>query len=386
MSTTHWLRHPVESGAAAGFGLYLHVPFCAHRCGYCDFATWADRGHLMDRYVAGLHREIARVASEADGRVLTSVFVGGGTPTLLPASDLAGVMASIGREFDAAPEAEVTVECNPENASVDLFGALVEAGVNRISMGAQSFVPAVLETLERGHGPDRPALAVEQAREAGIGQVSLDLIYGTPGERDEDWATSLREALAIGLDHLSAYALTVHDNTSFGRRVAAGTLAQPDEDVQADRFAVADDVLGVAGFEHYELANWSRGPAARSAHNVLYWRHGDYAAVGVGAHGHVDGHRWWGPRSIERWLEAVEDGRPGIAGEEQLEDDDRAVERLLLGLRLADGIHAADLPPIDAEALQEAVDAGLVTTDCGRLSCTPSGWFVLDEAVRRLTD
>ncbi|MFT5224147.1 MAG: putative oxygen-independent coproporphyrinogen III oxidase [Glaciecola sp.] len=383
--TDGWLHDPVESGVKAGLGLYLHVPFCAHRCGYCDFATYADRDHLIKSYVAGLHTELQRVASVHDGRAITSVFVGGGTPTILEHDDLAGVMRRIASEFDIVEGAEVTVECNPETASVDLFGALVDAGVNRISMGAQSFAPHILKMLERGHDQDRPASAVEQAREAGIAEVNLDLIYGTPGERPEDWETSLRRALEIGTDHVSAYALTIHDNTSFGRKVNAGTMLSPDEDVQADRFAIAGDILGGAGFEHYELSNWARTPALRSDHNILYWRHGDYLAIGVGAHGHDDGHRWWAPRGIERWLEDVEAGRPSIAGQENLGPDERAIERLLLGLRLADGVHAKDLPPIAQEAMQDAVDAGLVTTNCGRLQCTSDkGWFLLDEAVRRL--
>ncbi len=379
-----WLTDPVESGRAAGLGLYLHVPFCKHRCGYCDFATWADRDHLMERYVAGLHADLVRQAGEHDGRALDSIFVGGGTPTRLPADDLAGVVARIHTEFDVAAGAEVTVEANPENASVEYFGALVEAGVNRISMGAQSFAPHVLVTLERGHDRDRPARAVAEAREAGVAEVSLDLIYGTPGESDADWEASLRAAVEVGTDHLSAYALTIHENTTFGSAVGRGVMPPPDEDVQADRFEVAGEVLGAAGFEHYEVSNWARNPALRSDHNVVYWRHGDYLAVGVGAHGHRDGHRWWAPRSIEKWLAAVEAGRPAIGGEEHLDDDSRAVERLLNGLRLRDGIHARDLPPIADEALQDAVDAGLVTTDCGRLQCTERGWFLLDEAIRRL--
>lgn len=379
-----WLLDPVESGRSAGFGLYLHVPFCAHRCGYCDFATWADRDHLMDRYVAGMHLDLARTAAEHDGRQVTSIFVGGGTPTRLTAEDLSGIVARMHAEFDVADGAEVTVECNPETASVEYFSALVEAGVNRVSMGAQSFAPHVLQTLERQHDRDRPALAVQQAREAGITEINLDLIYGTPGEREEDWATSLRAALEIGTDHVSAYALTIHDNTAFGRRVSQGEMAQPDEDLQADRFVIAGEVFDAAGFEHYEVSNWARTPALRSDHNVLYWRHGDYLAFGVGAHGHDDGHRWWAPRSIEKWLADVEAGGPSIGGEERLDADERAVERLLNGLRLADGIHADDLPPINPEAMQDAVDAGLVTTTCGRLHCTPDGWFLLDEAIRRL--
>jgi putative oxygen-independent coproporphyrinogen III oxidase len=399
-----WLTAPVECGPKAGFGVYLHVPFCHHRCGYCDFATSAvgDRGSddldaLLSRYVAALRSDLGRqvaagpaahapAADEVPGAwpTVTSVFVGGGTPTLLPPPLIAEVVASVGRELDLAPGAEVTVECNPETASVELFGALAEVGVTRISMGAQSFTPSVLETLERRHTPDRPLEAVRQVREGGIGEVNLDLIFGTPGESDEDWRRTLETVLAAGTDHVSAYALTVHDNTPFGRRVRDGDLLAPDDDVQRDRFDLADEVLGAGGFEHYELSNWALGPARRSAHNVLYWRHGDYLAVGVGAHGHLDGRRWWTTRSTERYLDAVEQGVTPVAGAEVLDDDERAMERLLLGLRLQEGLHPLDAPPLEPLALEDAMAAGLIATSCGRLQCTAKGWFLLDEAVARL--
>jgi putative oxygen-independent coproporphyrinogen III oxidase len=401
-----WLTDPVESGPAAGFGVYLHVPFCHHRCGYCDFATAAvgDRSHddqqaLFRRYVAALTADLGRQvaagrrahapATEQDALeprwpVVTSVFVGGGTPTLLGGSLLADVVRAVGRELDVAPDAEVTVECNPETASADLFAALVDVGVTRVSMGAQSFAPHVLTTLERGHTPDRPVEAVAQAREAGIAELNLDLIYGTPGETDADWRRTLDAVLAARTDHVSAYALTIHDNTAFGRAVATGRLPTVDEDVQRDRFDLAREVLGAGGFEHYEVSNWALGPARRSRHNVLYWRHGDYLGVGVGAHAHLAGRRSWTTRSTDRYLEAVEAGASPVAGSEELTDAERAEERLLLGLRLRDGLHPTDAPPIEPLALEDAMVAGLVETACGRLRCTDAGWFLLDDAVTRL--
>lgn len=401
-----WLTDPVESGPAAGFGVYLHVPFCHHRCGYCDFATAAvgDRGAddqqaLFRRYVAALAADVGRQvaagprahASAAERDALeprwpevTSVFVGGGTPTLLGGPLLAEVARAVARELDVAAGAEITVECNPETASVELFGALVEAGVTRVSMGAQSFAPHVLTTLERGHTAERPVEAVAQAREAGIAELNLDLIYGTPGETDADWRRTLEAVLAAGTDHVSAYALTIHDNTAFGRAVATGRLSTVDEDVQRDRFDLAREVLGAGGFEHYEVSNWALGPARRSRHNVLYWRHGDYLGVGVGAHAHLAGRRWWTTRSTDRYLEAVEAAASPVAGSEELTDAERAEERLLLGLRLRDGLHPNDVPPIDPLALEDAMDAGLIETACGRLRCTDAGWFLLDDAVTRL--
>jgi putative oxygen-independent coproporphyrinogen III oxidase len=402
--TRRWLTDPVESGAAAGFGVYLHVPFCHHRCGYCDFATDAvgDRGDAdarFARYVTALTADLGRQV--AAGRAahgpatardelgdawptVTSIFVGGGTPTLLPPPLLAEVLRAVGRELDVATDAEVTVECNPETASEELFGTLVDAGVGRVSMGAQSFAPHVLRTLERGHDAQRPLTAVAQARAAGIGAINLDLIYGTPGESDADWRATLEQVLAAGTDHVSAYALTIHDSTPFGRAIARGVLPAPDEDVQRDRFDQAREVLGAGGFEHYEVSNWALGSRQRSRHNLLYWRHGDYLGVGVGAHGHLAGRRWWTTRSTTRYLEAVEAGRSPVTGTEELADAERAEERLLLGLRVREGLHPGDVPPLLPLALEDAMDAGLITTACGRLQCTEEGWFLLDDAVARL--
>lgn len=409
-TTRAWLLDPVESGSAAGFGLYLHVPFCDHRCGYCDFATaavgdqaQADQQALFDRYldalVTDLRRQVAagprQHAPPGDARggdgavgtawpVVTSIFIGGGTPTLLGGERLAMLLGAVHDCLDVAADAEVTVECNPETASVELFGHLASAGVGRLSMGAQSFAPHVLRTLERGHDAERPVTAMAQAREGGIAEVNLDLIFGTPGETDADWRATLEAVLIAGTDHVSAYALTIHDNTAFGRAVAGGAMPQIDEDVQRDRFDVAWEVLGSGGFEHYEVSNWALGTARRSRHNLLYWRHGDYLAVGVGAHGHLAGRRWWTTRSTTRYLDAVAAGDSPIAGSEVLTDDERAQERLFLGLRVREGLHPNDLPPIEPLALEEAMDAGLVETSCGRLRCTDAGWFLLDEAVSRL--
>jgi putative oxygen-independent coproporphyrinogen III oxidase len=407
-----WLTDPVESGRAAGFGVYLHVPFCSHRCGYCDFATAAvgdrsadDREALYDRYTAALTAELLRQVAvgpaghapagadvPAAWRPVTSVFVGGGTPTLLGGRRLARVLEVLADELDLAEDVEVTVECNPETSSVALFADLAAAGVTRLSMGAQSFAPHVLRTLERGHDPQRPLTAVAEAREAGIPEISLDLIYGTPGERQQDWEATLDAVLAAGTDHVSAYALTIHDSTPFGRAIASGTLPAPDEDLQRDRFDATRERLGAAGFDHYEVANWARvrsrpgrPPApARSRHNLLYWRHGDYLGIGVGAHAHLAGRRAWTTRSTDRFLAAVETGRDPVAGSEELDTDERAMERLLLGLRVREGLHPADLPPIEPLAYEDALDARLVETACGRLRCTETGWFLLDEAVRRL--
>ena len=409
-----WLTTPVECGAAAGFGVYLHVPFCHHRCGYCDFAVAAvggldrqRRDDLERRYVAALTADLARQvaagrrrhapagADHLDDRwpEVTSVFVGGGTPTLLAPAQLAAVIGAVGRELDLASDVEVTVEANPETASPELFAALHEVGVNRLSIGAQSFTPHVLTTLEREHGPEGALWAAELARSAGIDHLSLDLMYGTPGETTAQWEATLAQVLLADVEHVSAYALTIHTGTPFGRRVDRGQLPAVDEDAQAERFASLRRVLGAGGFEHYEVANLARGSRHRSRHNLLYWRHGDYLGVGAGAHGHLAGRRWWSRRSTPRYVHAVEsagaapwtEGPTPLAGSEVLDDGQRAAERLFLGLRVREGLHPNDVPPIDPLALEDALSAGLVETACGRLRCTDDGWFLLDDAVDRLT-
>jgi len=432
---TRWLDGPVESGRRAGFGVYLHVPFCHHRCGYCDFAVApvggldeARRDDLQARYAAALTADLARqVAATPRGLLrglggsspgdrrgahhldagpdaapdaapdawpkVTSIYIGGGTPTLLAPAQLAAVVTAVHRELDVAADAEITVEANPETASTPLFEALAGVGVNRLSIGAQSFTPHVLTTLERGHGPDAALAAVQSAREAGIAEVSLDLMYGTPGESQQDWEASLAQVLLADVDHVSAYALTIHEGTPFGQRVGRSLLADVDQDVQAARFRTLHRVLTAGGFEHYEVSNLARGPRSRSRHNLLYWRHGDYLGVGAGAHGHLGGWRWWSQRSTPRYVHAVEQaatapwgvGATPVADHEVLDADQRAAERLLLGLRVREGIHPQDLPPISPLALEDALAAGLVETACGRLRCTESGWFLLDDAVDRLT-
>jgi len=408
-----WLARPAEAGIAAGFGVYLHVPFCHHRCGYCDFATEPVGGlaplareDVMRRYVAALCDDVRAQAAVRAHPQVTSVFVGGGTPTLLPPEGLAAVLDVTAGVFDLAADVEITVECNPETAELRIFEVLAAAGVNRISMGAQSFDPGVLRTLDRLHRPDRVAEAVEQVRRGGIDAVSVDLIYGTPGESADSWAATLAAVVAMNVDHVSAYALSVHANTPLARAVAAGTTPSPDDDVQRDRFDQGRDALAAAGYEHYEVSNFARGPRARSRHNVLYWRHGDYLGLGVGAHAHRDGRRWWTTRSTERYLAASEASAHGAAGaqsasgvrgrdeegrlldvtgEEILDDEARRLERLLLGLRVREGLHRDDLPPLSATALDEVVGLGLVRLEGERLAATEAGWFLLDETVRRLT-
>ena len=350
-------------------GIYLHVPFCAHRCHYCDFNTYDDLGHLMDRYAAAMVDQITRMLGSRDWPPFGSVFIGGGTPTLLgealcPIVDATRPAWAVG--------AEVTVEANPETVDEEYFVTLAKAGVNRVSMGAQSFTPQVLTFLGRQHTAERPLQAVAAARAAGIERVSLDLIYGTPGETDQDWEHSLRTAVDAELDHLSAYALTVEANTPYATMVRDNPALAPDEDTQARRMDAADQILGNAGLQRYEVSNWAR-PGYESQHNLVYWRGGDWLGIGAGAHGHWQGHRTWQLRAPERWIEAVEAGQEPLGGEEHVSDIERREERLLMGLRITEGVARAEVVPIDEAAAKQLIAQGLLTDDGQRLRVTAQG-------------
>jgi oxygen-independent coproporphyrinogen-3 oxidase len=324
-------------GRDEGFGVYVHVPFCASRCDYCAFATWTDRDHLMERYAEACVSEIGRAVRDEGLPPATSVFVGGGTPSRLPADLLAGILDAIPR----LEEAEVTVECNPEDASGERFGRWRSAGVNRVSFGVQSMVPHVLAGLGRHHDPDSVGRAVGLAGAAGFGSVNVDLIFGGAGETDEDFRYSLDAVLRLEPvpGHISAYALTVEPGTP----LAADRSRHPDDDVQARRYGLADEVLGDAGFEWYEVSNWAR-PGQSCRHNRLYWEQGDYRGIGAAAHSHRRGRRWWNIRTPERYIAAGDDGRPTMAGEEVLSDEERLFEGLALSLRTWRGVPASVVP------------------------------------------
>ncbi|MGH8932676.1 MAG: radical SAM family heme chaperone HemW [Egibacteraceae bacterium] len=368
-------------------GIYLHIPFCAHRCHYCDFNTYAGLDGLIPRYVAALRADLRRIAASgppgAQWPEFGSIFVGGGTPTMLPAADLAGVLRLVAEVLPVAPDAEVTVEANPETVTEEEMSTLVEAGMNRLSMGAQSFVPHVLAALGRRHDAERPLRALASARAAGVRRLNLDLIYGTPGERDEDWQASLETVLRTGVAHVSAYALTVEPATEYAARIRAGLAIPPDEDVQADRMAEADHVLTAAGLRRYEVSNWAR-PGEECRHNLVYWRGGDWLGVGAGAHGHWAGRRWWSLRSPARYADAALAGDDTTAGDETLDDSGRRAERLMLGLRLAEGVEVAAVEPVDLTQMRRLGDAGLVEVDGERLRLTDKGWPLANAITLRL--
>ncbi|MCA1721785.1 MAG: radical SAM family heme chaperone HemW [Actinobacteria bacterium] len=364
------------------FGMYVHVPFCVTRCGYCDFNTYTDLGGLQGTYAHTAVEEVRlarRVLGERAPAVET-VFVGGGTPTLLPPDDLAGVLQAVRDEFGLAEGAEVTTEANPDSVDARSLEQLRAAGFTRISFGMQSAVPHVLQVLDRTHTPGRPQQAVAEAHAAGFEQVSLDLIYGAPGESDVDWKTSLDAALQAGPTHVSAYALIVEDGTRLGRQVARGELPAPDDDALADRYLMAEEALDPLGW--YEVSNWG----APCRHNLGYWRGGDWWGVGPGAHSHVGGVRWWNvkhPAAYAARLTARES--PG-AGRELLTAEDRRVERVLLEVRLRDGLDLDVLRPAGRAAAERFARDGLLQLTGDRAVLTLRGRLLADAVVRELVD
>jgi len=376
------------------FGFYVHIPFCSVRCGYCDFNTYTaeelgngvSRGSYADLVLTELR--LARAVLPASTPPVSTVFFGGGTPSLLPAEHLGLILAELGAEFGLAPDAEVSTEANPESVAPGYLRRLREQGFTRISLGMQSAVPHVLRVLDRQHRPERALAAVAEARAAGFEHVNLDLIYGTPGESDLDWQRSLDAAVAAGVDHLSAYALIVESGTPLARAVARGEVPAPDDDVLADRYLQADETLAAAGLTWYEVSNWARTPAAQSRHNQLYWSSANWWGAGPGAHSHVGGVRWWNVKHPAQYAARLEaPGGSPAAGRETLDAQARFTERVMLRLRMADGLALAELPePARAQARQCAT-WGLAehrALAAGRLVLTQRGRLLADAVVRDL--
>jgi oxygen-independent coproporphyrinogen-3 oxidase len=372
-----------------GFGVYVHVPFCASRCGYCDFNTYTAEelgaGVRRDTYVDTLLGELRLAARVLPARPrVDTVFVGGGTPTLLPPDDLARVLDAIDATFGLAAGAEVTTEANPESVTPGSLKELRAAGYNRISLGMQSTAPGVLAVLDRQHTAGRAVAAAGEAREAGFDQVNLDLIYGTPGETAEDFAASLAAALAAGADHISAYALIVEEGTRLAARMRRGELAYPSDDVAADRYLAADAALTAAGMSWYEVSNWAASPAARCRHNLLYWTGGDWWGLGPGAHSHVGGVRWWNVKHPARYAALLGAGVSPGAGREILTDRERYVEDVMLRLRLAVGLPLASLDDHGRAAAGRAAEDGLLEITAGQAVLTLRGRLLADAVIRDL--
>jgi len=373
------------------FGVYLHVPFCATRCGYCDFNTYVpgEDGAAIPGFVEAVERELdlaRRVLGDAAPAART-VFVGGGTPTLLRPSELGRLLAAVEDRFGLTAGAEVTTEANPETVGPAALAALREAGFTRISLGMQSAAPHVLAVLERSHTPGRAVDAAREARAAGFEHVSLDLIYGTPGETDDDWRASLDAALAAQPDHISAYSLIVEPGTRLAARVRRGELPAPDDDVLAARYEQADAVLGSAGLRWYEISNWAGGEDARCRHNLGYWDGGDWWGAGPGAHSHVGGVRWWNVLHPSRWTARLADGASPAAARERPDPDAARLERVMLSVRLADGLPLEVLTDDGRAAAARAAADGLLDRAghaAGRAILTLRGRLLADRVTLAL--
>jgi oxygen-independent coproporphyrinogen-3 oxidase len=376
------------------FGVYLHVPFCRVRCGYCDFNTYTStelRGARQDQYADTLLHEIAlarRVLGDAGAlRPAQTVFFGGGTPTLLPAGDLARMLHGVKDAFGLAPDAEITVEANPDTVTPAVVRELAASGVTRLSIGMQSARPHVLAALDRTHDPANVSTAVAAARDAGLA-VSVDLIYGAPGELLDDWRASLETAIEFEPDHLSAYALIVEDGTKLARQIRRGEVAAPDDDLQADMYELADDLLGAAGLHWYEVSNWARDDSQRSRHNLAYWRGSDWWGFGPGAHSHVAGLRWWNVKHPAAYAQRLAAGESPAAARERPDATARQLESVLLRSRIREGLAVAELDAGAQRAVTGLVDDGLLGADSassGRIVLTRRGRLLADTVVRALT-
>ncbi len=370
------------------------MPFCRVRCGYCDFNTYTAtelRGVSQSEYAGHAAREVAFGAealerSGVPAREVSTVFFGGGTPTLLPPDDLGAMLAAVRGAWGIADGAEVTTEANPDSVDADDLRRLADAGFTRVSFGMQSAVPSVLATLERTHDPARIPLVVRWAREAGL-QVSLDLIYGTPGETLDDWSRSLDAALACEPDHVSAYALIVEPGTKLARQIRSGAVQEPDDDLEADMYELADARLAAAGYGWYEVSNWATDDAHRSRHNLAYWLGHDWWGVGPGAHSHVGGVRWWNVKHPAAYAQRVLAGESPAAGRETLDVETQRVERVLLLTRIREGVTVDELEAPGRRAVAGLIADGLVDAKAalaGSVVLTLRGRLLADAVVRRL--
>jgi putative oxygen-independent coproporphyrinogen III oxidase len=371
------------------FGVYIHVPFCATRCGYCDFNTYTPAelgGSNPNEWLVALRAELALAALRLGSPpVVDTVFIGGGTPSMLGGTGLAAVLDAVREHFTLAPDAEVTTEANPESTSPQLFAQLRAAGFTRVSLGMQSVAPHVLAVLDRVHSPGRALDAAREARAAGFDHVNLDLIYGTPGESDDDLRRSVDAAVDAGVDHVSGYALVVEDGTALARRVRRGEIAAPDDDVLASRYELLDERLSAAGFDWYEVSNWSR-PGGECRHNIGYWDGGEWWGAGPGAHGFIGSTRWWNVKHPNAYARSLADGLLPVADHERLDAATRHTEDVMLRVRLRNGLPVALLSEGERRRADTAIGDGLMTRDADRLILTDRGRLLADAVVRTLLD
>ena len=383
----------LPEGVSAGkmpFALYIHIPFCARRCGYCDFNTYtiAELGgdeSIEKRYVDALIKEIALARSIVGDQQVTTIFFGGGTPTLLPSSEIARILDAVQLQFRLSDDVEITTEANPDSVAAGSLGELRAAGINRISFGVQSTTPHVLQTLDRTHNPAQVPIVVHAARDAGFTHISVDLIYGTPGETIVEWEESVRSLLTLPIDHISAYSLIVEEGTKLGAQVRRGVLAMPDEDLNADKYIVADDLFTAAGFAWYEVSNWAK-PGGACKHNEMYWKNNDWWGLGAGAHSHIDGVRWWNKKLPAAYIKELQDGSSPALAREILTDEERSFEELMLGIRTREGLPLSVVAHGAAAAALADGNLDVEQYEMGRVVLTRSGRLIADALLRAFSD
>lgn len=364
-----------------GFGVYVHVPFCATRCGYCDFNTYtpSETESSYEAYLVALEKEL-ELAAEKVGRTADTVFVGGGTPSLLGADGLGRILTRVRNTFGLATDAEVTTESNPESTSPAYFEGLKKAGFNRVSLGMQSASTPVLKVLDRQHTPGRAVEAAKEAKRAGFEHVNLDLIYGTPTETDDDVRKSLDAVLSAEVDHVSAYSLIVEDGTAMARKIRKGQLPAPEEDVYADRYEIIAERLESSGFGWYEVSNWAK-PGGECRHNLLYWQGRNWWGAGPGAHGYVDRFRYFNVKRPEKYEQMLADGVFPIDGTETISDEEEHFEKIMLGLRLKEGIPREWIGGGAQGVVDKHVRGGVLAEEAGRIFATDAGRLLIDGVI-----
>lgn len=374
---------------------YIHIPYCVKRCGYCDFNTYTPAElkistgleQISNSYIDLLLQEIDSVREQIVGEIkVPSIFFGGGTPSLMQPNDIGRVISKIKNEFDLPLNSEITLECNPDTVTKDSLENFKKVGINRVSFGMQSAVPHVLATLDRTHKPENLAQATTWANEVGISEISVDLIYGTPGESITDWQTSIDSALALPITHISAYALIIEEGTKLAAQIKRGEVPEVDDDLVADKYLIADKAFKEAGFEWYELSNWSK-PGSESKHNMAYWNGDNWWGAGPGAHSHLNGKRFWNVKHPNLYKERIQNKQSAVADSEVLKKDQIESERLMLLLRLPSGIEKQTLNQNQLSELSEFVESGHLDRanwNQGRASLTLNGRLIADRILRKI--
>ena len=383
----------LRSKVSRRLSFYIHIPYCVKRCGYCDFNTYTpselmgpDLESVSKNYISAVLKEIELAQKTVGAAEVPSIFFGGGTPSLMPAAELARVIQEIRDRFELSPDIEITIEVNPDSVSLDFLEKMRQAGANRISMGMQSAVPHVLKVLDRTHNPENVSTAVEKARKAGFEHVSVDLIYGAPGESISDWQQSVTSALQLPIDHISAYALIIEKGTKLAAQISRGEVQMPPDEETAEKYLIADSAFEAAGFNWYELSNWSK-PGGQCRHNIAYWNGSMWWGVGPGAHSYFDNRRWWNVKHPATYQQKINAGESPVQSEEILSEENLADEYLMLQIRRREGIPHRNLKDSQVSRAAEYVDSGHLDQaewTAQKLVLTQQGRLIADRIVRDL--